>query len=729
MSMHRLVLIMGSVCIFSSAKAQEVVVFVPFLKEFNISQAMNPKIYLESWWWPWSGKENDKKERDQLENEKKENEIKEIEQAEKKIEKDPNPFLSENLVDLEKTLQERIIGQNQAIQMTVAALERYAYGLNDLYAPIASLLYMGPSGVGKTQLAKELARALLGNEQNLIRLNMAEYADKHTLSRLIGAPQGYLDHEKGGQLTEALKKNPYAIVLLDEIEKADPVVQKVFLQLFDEGFITDSAGKVIDCRNMLFILTTNLEGQKILTMHDLGHGDQEILSAVEPALMTSLSPELYNRLETVIFRGLKVDVLDKLTYQLLLQATEELYTKRQISIDFDQSVIEFVKNRSSNYQLGARPFKHLIKQTVMTAITDAIKQRYLKKGDQAGICFQESHLIIHKSEEEQPFTWYWKEEKQEIKPPFKLGDLLNLENKLQQKVLGQPYAIQMTVAALMRYSAGLLNKKSPIGSFLYVGPTGVGKTQLAKELAVELMGSEQHLIRLDMSEYSEQHSISRLIGSPPGYINHEEGGQLTEALKKHPYAIVLLDEIEKAHPIVLKTFLQVFDEGRLSDTKGVVIDCRNVIFIATTNLASATILNMHQQGYQEEEILEFIQNDITKFLSPELYNRLEVALFRGLSPELLDQLIYNMLKEVQDDLYAKKGIEIQFDSSLIDFLKIHGYDYELGARPLKRLIQQTVMTSLAKAIIAGTIQSGDVVMLSYSDGQLIMEKPKQINVD
>lgn len=644
-------------------------------------------------------------------------------QSEDKEEK--NPFRASQLVDLESKLRARLVGQDHAIKLTVSALDRYAQGLHDRNAPIASLLFVGPTGVGKTQLAKELARILLGSEQQLLRLNMSEYSDYGSVYRLIGTPPGYVNHESGGQFTEALKRNPYAIVLLDEVEKAHPFVLKTFLQLFEEGFISDSKGKLVDCRNCLFILTTNLAGQRILTMHDLGHTDREILETIQPTLMNELSPELYNRLEPVIFRGLKENILDNLIHNMLLQATDELNEKKKIHVEFDASVIQFLKKKA-NYLLGARPIKQLIKQTVMTAITEALRDKYIKEGESVKITYSDSYFRIWNLEQPEPFIWKWVDEEHDgVQPPFKLTQLLDLSQKLQQRILGQPYAIETTVAALMRYAAGLGSSTSPIGTFLYVGPTGVGKTQLAKELAAELLGSESHLIRLDMSEYSEAHSTSRLIGSPPGYVNHDEGGQLTEALKQHPYAIVLLDEIEKAHPNVLKTFLQVFDEGRLSDAQGTVIDCRNVIFILTTNLASKKILNLHAEGYFEEEIIQRIQQDITKFLSPELYNRLEVAPFMGLGKEQLEQLIRNMLKDVQKELYLKKKIQISFDSSIIDFLQVNGFDYELGARPLKRLIQQTIVTSIAKAILDGRIGVDDSIHISYAQDRVVIEKKEE----
>ena len=665
-----------------------------FFEESILIQNVNHDCFFEILGWPW------------WENKEK---------VEEKENKPLNVFDIENLAGLEKKLKERIVGQDHAIQQTVAVLERYALNLHDPDAPIGSLLYVGPTSVGKTQLAKELARNLLGGEHRLIRFNMSEFSEAWTIYRLIGI--------EGGQFTEALKKNPNTIVLLDEIEKAHPKVLKYFLQIFDEGFITDSKGEMVDCRNSLFILTTNIEGQRILTMHEVGHTNQEIFQAIQPRLIAELSSEFYNRIEPVVFRGLRDSIVDDLISKMLFQAFDELMERKSLQSAFDPSVLEFLRKRAANYSLGARPIKQMIKQTVITAITNALTSRYLNNGDSFSISFQHNQFIIANGKEEKPFSWKWIDEEIELsKPPFKLDDLLTLQDKLESKILGQSYAIKITVAALMRFAAGFISSKSPIGTFLYVGPTGVGKTQMAKELAVELLGSEKHMIRLDMSEYSEAHSISKLIGSPPGYVNHEEGGQLTEALKQHPYTIVLLDEIEKAHPVVLKTFLQAFDEGRLSDAKGSVIDCKNAIFILTTNLAANKILTMHEEGYSEDQILKNIQKEIIQVISPELYNRLEVAPFMGLGDELLEQLILNMLNELKNEIYLLNKIKLIFDPTLIEFLQSNGYHYELGARPLRRLIQQTVVTTLAQEIISKNIFPGDSLKISYLKERVVIER-------
>jgi 4-hydroxy-3-methylbut-2-enyl diphosphate reductase len=634
---------------------------------------------------------------------------------------DATPFNLENLENLEARLKKKIVGQDHAIRLTVEALQRYVFGLNNPNTPIASLLYIGPTGVGKSQLAKELAHELLGSDQEMIRLNLSEYTDFASIYRLIGTPPGIIYSWEGGQFTNALLAKPYAIVLLDEIDKAHPNVLKALMQLFEEGMIKDARNNLIDCRNMIFILTTNLASQKILTMHDLGHADREILKAIQPTMSEHLSPEFYNRLQPIIFRGLREELMEELILTMLSQAIENLAANKHIEFGYDPSLIAFLKKGATNYLLGARPLKQLISQTVMTAIAEAFKGKYLFDGAHVTLSFAQGLFILQKEGESIPFIWEWSDHSPLAIPPFNFNQLLEMQERLSAKILGQPDAVRMTTAALTRYAAGLGSTKAPIASFLFVGPTGVGKTQLAKELAAELFGSETQLVRLDMSEYIEPHSVARLIGSPPGYVNHEEGGQLTEALKKHPYSIVLLDEIEKAHPNVLKMFLQVFDEGRLSDAKGTDIDCRHSLFIMTTNITSSKILNMHEQGYLSEEIFEKIRPDLIKALSPELFNRLEVAVFVGISQEILNIIVHKMLSELKEEVYLKKSISLEFDESLVEFLKRNGFDHELGVRPLKRLIQQTIVTSLANKIMAENTPPGTCLKVVYREGEVIFE--------
>lgn len=291
--------------------------------------------------------------------------------------------------------------------------------------------------------------------------------------------------------------------------------------------------------------------------------------------------------------------------------------------------------------------------------------------------------------------------------------ILGLEDFLNQRVIAQEYATASVARSIINYVSGLNDPKMPIGAFLFAGPTGVGKTELAKVLCLELFKDTSHLVRIDMSLYSERHTVSRLIGSPPGYVNHEEGGELTNALRKHPKCVVLFDEIEKAHPEVQKILLPVLDEGYLKDHKGRHISCRDAVFIMTTNLASHKLIELAKYDLEPDEILEAVEPVFMKELSPELYNRLEPVMFKPLKPEAMGPIVDLMLKEVINNLQKVKKIALVIDQTVREYLSEKGYHPQLGARPLKRLIKNTVNIALARAVLEGKISSGSKVLLSY----------------
>ncbi len=294
-----------------------------------------------------------------------------------------------------------------------------------------------------------------------------------------------------------------------------------------------------------------------------------------------------------------------------------------------------------------------------------------------------------------------------------IEDILGLEERLNQKVLQQPEASHAITTALLNYAAGLKEKERPIGVFLFLGPTGVGKTELAKALTQEIYKDSTKMLRFDMSHFTESHSISRLIGSPPGYVNHEEGGQLTEPLLEDASRIVLLDEMEKAHPQVHKAFLPVFDEGFILDSKNNRIECSHTIFIMTSNLCGPEIAELYRCGYSAEDILEIIEPSLIESLSPELYNRVEPVVFHPLEKETMGALVDLLLKQLTDKLIKEKGIHISIGESLKEFLIEKGYHPLLGARPLKKLIEKRVVAALAYNIILHGFGQGCELSLSY----------------
>jgi ATP-dependent Clp protease ATP-binding subunit ClpB len=303
--------------------------------------------------------------------------------------------------------------------------------------------------------------------------------------------------------------------------------------------------------------------------------------------------------------------------------------------------------------------------------------------------------------------------------------LLNLEDELHNRVVGQEEAITAVADAIRRSRAGLQDPKKPIGSFIFLGTTGVGKTELAKALAEYLFDDEAMMTRIDMSEYQEKHTVSRLVGAPPGYVGYDEGGQLTEAVRRKPYSVVLLDEIEKAHPDVWNVLLQVLDDGRLTDNKGRLVNFKNTIIIMTSNLGSH-LIQAAFEGVNEDKLdqaadtaKEDVMNLLKQTIRPEFLNRVdEIIMFSPLAKNQLKGIVSIQLEGLKK-LVAENGITIRFSEYLLDFLIENGYDPQLGARPLKRLIQKQLVNTLSKKILSGEIDRNKSVLIDVFDGVVV----------
>jgi ATP-dependent Clp protease ATP-binding subunit ClpB len=299
--------------------------------------------------------------------------------------------------------------------------------------------------------------------------------------------------------------------------------------------------------------------------------------------------------------------------------------------------------------------------------------------------------------------------------------ILRLQGILHERVIGQNEAVDSVAEAIMRARAGIKDPNRPIGSFLFLGPTGVGKTELAKTLAESLFDSEDNVVRIDMSEYMEKHSVARLIGAPPGYVGYEEGGQLTEAVRRKPYSVILFDEIEKAHPDVFNVLLQLMDDGRLTDSQGRTVDFKNVVVIMTSNVGSRYLQDNLIDNEISESIRDSVMADLRDHFRPEFLNRIDdTVLFKPLSleeiTEIVDLLVVSLNKRLED-----RKVSVVFTNSAKKWIGEKGYDPTYGARPLKRFLQKQVETQLARALVAGEVEEGSNVTFSIKDDELVMK--------
>ena len=291
--------------------------------------------------------------------------------------------------------------------------------------------------------------------------------------------------------------------------------------------------------------------------------------------------------------------------------------------------------------------------------------------------------------------------------------LLNLKENMQKRVIGQDNALELVSDAIIKSRSGIKDPNRPIGSFMFLGPTGVGKTEVARTLAYELFDDEKHMIRIDMSEYMEKFSVSRLIGSPPGYVGYEEGGQLTEAVRRNPYSIVLFDEIEKAHPEVLNLLLQILDDGRVTDSNGRTVDFKNTIIIMTSNLGSEYILEGNNSKVMDE---------VKKYFKPEFINRIdEIIVFNQLSKDAISKILIKIVKEIETRL-KDDNIQLEISESAKKYLTDNGYDPTFGARPLKRLVSRTIEVLLSKMIINNEIKPNNKYLIDYRNEKFVIEK-------
>src|SRR6266700_1506322 len=415
-----------------------------------------------------------------------------------------------------------------------------------------------------------------------------------------------------------------------------------------------------------------------------------------------------------------IDVMDEAASALHLEATEKGIVSPTLISDLETALadIQTRKEAAANSERAA-----LLRQEELLTQAKLDKARAESGGTITLIVTPEHIAQVVENWTGVPVSQMLESERQNLR---------TLEDDLRKRVVGQDEAISAVARAIRRSRAGLKDPKRPIGSFLFLGPTGVGKTELAKALTAELFGGEGNLIRLDMSEYMEPHTVSRLFGSPPGYVGHDEGGQLTEQIRRRPYSVILLDEVEKAHPEVFNALLQIMDDGRLTDGQGRTVDFKNTVVIMTSNAGTSDLKRAMRIGFakrneedirdeQHEAIRSKAMEGLKRMFRPEFINRIDqIVVFHSLGKEELYRIVDLLLNQVRLRL-SDQGIGLVVSDEARDFLLIEGFDEEYGARPLRRAIQTYVDDALADALLTGELASGETALLTVRDGQMVVE--------
>jgi ATP-dependent Clp protease ATP-binding subunit ClpC len=598
---------------------------------------------------------------------------------------------------------------------------------------------IGEPGVGKTAIVEGLAQRITDGDVPAPLLN------KRVLKLDVGSLVAGTMYR--GQFEERLKR------IIDELKSTKSIL---FIDEFHMLVGAGSAGSAVDAANILKPALSRGELQCIgATTLDEYRKHIESDAALERRFQPIVVDEPTVEETIEILKGIRKMYEE---HHHLVISDEALEAAAQLSARYvsdrflpDKAIdlIDESASRVRMYKSGATvSAKEIYKELKQVRSNRALAQEEGKPEDVLTWDAQEASL--NEQLKQMKFSW------ERAKSPVVTGEdiaevvamwtgvpvmqiaeaeskrLLKMEEELQKVIIGQQEAIQSIAKAVRRARAGLKDPKRPIGSFMFLGPTGVGKTELTKALAKFMFGSEEALIQLDMSEFMERHTASRLVGAPPGYIGYDDAGQLTEALRRRPYSIVVFDEVEKAHPEVHNMLLQIMEEGHLSDAKGRSVDFRNAIIVMTTNVGAEEIRKQTSLGFQlkrdekteerqsYEEMRKKLTESLKKVFRPEFINRLDsVIVFRSLNKDDIRQIVSLELDKVTERL-AEHEVKLTATAAALDMLAESGFDAEMGARPLRRIIQQKVEDPLSDALLAGTFNEGDTILVEVAEGEVVL---------
>jgi len=604
------------------------------------------------------------------------------------------------LLNLEERIHEGLINQKEAVSEIANALRRSRADFKKKKRPIGNFLFLGPTGCGKTETAKQLARVYFGSEKNMIRLNMAEYQTSEAIAKLIG------DARTPGYLTSAVRENPFSLILIDEIEKADSRLLDVFLSIFDEGQVVDGLGREVDFRHVIAIATSNAGADYIRDAVERGSSLANLKdSFVDNLLRRNIfKPEFLNRFDAlVLYRPLNEDEMRQVAELMLKEIRQGLRDKR-IELEISEELIQKISQLGFDPSFGGRAMRRAVQDKVENSLAKALLAGKIKSGDVCEFDCDNWDILVGDAR-----AYYHERRKNEIAkdqedPMAPL--LMSLEEKIHEGLINQKEAVADLANALRRAHANLKERKRPIGNFLFLGPTGCGKTETAKQLARVYFGAEKNMIRLNMAEYQNVNSLDKLIG------NLQSPGLLTAQVTERPRSLILIDEIEKASPLILNLFLSVFDDGQLADGNGRVVDFKNTIIIATSNAGAGRIKEAIDAGTARDG--DFKRSFIDYLLraglfTSEFINRFDaLVLYRPLENSEIEMVAGLMLEELRRGL-AKKEIEFKISDELIGALARIGFDPVFGGRAMRRAVQDKVENAIAAAVLSRSVRAGGTV--------------------
>lgn len=628
-----------------------------------------------------------------------------------------------------------VIGRSKEIQRVIEVLSRRTKN---------NPVLIGEPGVGKTAIAEGLAQQIINNEvPETLR-------DKRVMTLDMGTVVAGTKYR--GEFEDRLKK------VMDEIRQASNII--LFIDELHTLIGAGGAEGAIDASNILKPSLARGELQCIgATTLDEYRKYIEKDAALERRFQPIQVDEPTVEETMLILKGLRdryeahhrVSITDEAIYEAV-KLSDRYITDRFLpdkAIDLIDEAASKVRLRSYTAPPNLKDLEHRLEEVRKEKDAAVQSQEFEKAAS-----LRDMEQRLREELEETKRVWKEKQGKENTEvtvediasvvstwtriPVSKLAQtetdkLLNLENLLHDRVIGQDEAVVAVAKAVRRARAGLKDPKRPIGSFIFLGPTGVGKTELARALAESMFGDEDAMIRVDMSEYMEKHSTSRLVGSPPGYVGYDEGGQLTEKVRRKPYSVILLDEIEKAHPDVFNILLQVLEDGRLTDSKGRTVDFRNTIVIMTSNVGASALkknkylgFNVQDESKQYHDMKAKVMDELKKAFRPEFLNRIdEIIVFHALEKPHLQQIVRLMIDQVTKRL-TEQDMHLEVTDAAVGRISEEGYDPEYGARPLRRSIQKNIEDRLSEELLKGEIEKGQRVLIDYLDDKFVVRSAERV---